>query len=185
MKLLKLKKVRDGRFLKGYELTYLNKDKKEKVYQLVSRNELEKPEDLGSKIAGVAIVARHKTQDKLLLLKEFRMAVNKTIVNVVSGMIDKDETIEDAVKRELFEETGLTNITINRILPPAFSAVGMSDEKVVVVYADVDGEFEDNSSANESIKPKFYSKDEVRELLETEEFASRTQIICDNWVNGF
>ena len=184
MKLESLSKIRDGKYLKGYELTYLNKAGKKKVYELISRNELQSPEDLGSKIAGVAIIARHKSKDKLLLLKEFRMAVNKTIVNVVSGMIDAGETIEEAVKRELFEETGLTDITITRILRPAFSAVGMSDEKVVVVYADVDGEFEDNSSDNESIKPRFYSKEEVKHLLETEEFASRTQIICDNWING-
>ena len=51
-----------------------------------------------------------------------------------------------------------------------------------IIYSD--GEFEDNSSDNESIKPRFYSKEEVKHLLETEEFASRTQIICDNWING-
>lgn len=185
MKLLSLKKVKDGKYLKNYELTYLNKANKEKKYEMISRNELTSHLDLGQKVAGVAIVAKHKSQDKLLLLKEFRMAINKTVVNVVSGMIDKDEDIETCVKRELYEETGLTDVKILKILKPAYSAVGMSDEKVSVVFVEVDGEFEDNSSDNESLVPKFYSRDEVRSLLETEEFASRTQMICELWLNQF
>lgn len=184
MKLLGIKKVKDGKFIKNYELTYLNKIGKEKKYEVISRNELATPSDLGNKIAGVAIVATHKAEDKILLLKEFRMAINKEIINVVSGMIDKDETIEECIKRELYEETGLTDIIIKNILKPAYSAVGMSDEKVVVAFVEVDGKFQDNSSINESIKPKFYSKEEVKELLEKEEFASRTQIICSLWANS-
>lgn len=184
MKLLNLKKVRDGKFLKNYELTYLNKAGKEKKYEMISRNNLNDVSDLGQKLAGVAIVATHKSEDKLLLLKEFRMAINKEIINVVSGMIDSNETIEDCIKRELYEETGLTDITIKRILKPAYSAVGMSDEKVAVAYVEVDGEFKDNSSDNEALKPKFYSREEVAYLLENEEFASRTQIICDMWLNS-
>lgn len=185
MKLLSLRKVKDGRFLKNYELVYLNKANKEKKYELVSRNELTDPSELGVKLAGVAIIAKHKSQDKLLLLKEFRMAINKTIVNVVSGMIDPNEDIEACIKRELYEETGITEVKILNILKPAYSAVGMSDEKVSIAFVEVDGEFSDNSSDNESLAPKFYSRQEVKELLKTEEFASRTQIICELWLNQF
>ena len=40
MKFLNLKKVKDGKYLKNYELTYLNKKGKEKVYEIVSRHEI-------------------------------------------------------------------------------------------------------------------------------------------------
>ena len=40
MKLLRLQKVKDGKYLKNYELTYLNKKGKEKVYEIVSRNDI-------------------------------------------------------------------------------------------------------------------------------------------------
>ena len=40
MKLLSLKKVHDGRYLKNYELTYENKAGRNKVYEIVSRKEL-------------------------------------------------------------------------------------------------------------------------------------------------
>lgn len=186
MKLLEIKKIRDGKYLKGYELTYLNKVDKEKKYELISRSELSKPEDLGKKVTGVAIIVTHKSTDSILLLKEFRMAINKSIINVVSGMIDTNETVEDCIRRELKEETGLTDITIKSILPPAYSAVGMSDEKVIIAFVEVDGPIKLNTegtSANESIKPKFYTRDEVRKLFKEEEFASRTQIICNLWLN--
>ena len=64
MKLIKLEKVRNGKYLKNYELTYQNKAGKEKKYEIVSRKELENAEDLGRQISGVSIIAFR--QDKLL-----------------------------------------------------------------------------------------------------------------------
>ena len=75
MKLLRLEKVKDGRYLKNYELTYLNKAGKEKTYEIVSRRELKEVSDLGKNPSGISIVAT--CGDKLLLLKEFRMGITK------------------------------------------------------------------------------------------------------------
>ena len=37
MKLIRFEKVRDGKYLKNYALTYHNKSGKEKVYEIISR----------------------------------------------------------------------------------------------------------------------------------------------------
>lgn len=75
MKFLGMKKVRDGKYLKNYELSYENKAGKLKTYEIVSRKELEDVQDLGRRASGVSIVA---FQDgKMLLLREFRMSINK------------------------------------------------------------------------------------------------------------
>ena len=116
MKLIKLEKVRNGKYLKNYELTYQNKAGKEKKYEIVSRKELENAEDLGRQISGVSIIAFR--QDKLLLLKEFRMSVNREIYNLCAGMLEDGEAIEDCIRRELYEETGLLVKRIRKILPP-------------------------------------------------------------------
>lgn len=176
MKLIAFQKVKDGTYLKNYELTYLNKAGREKKYEMVSRRNLSSMEELGQKASGVSIVAYR--EDKLLLLKEFRMSINKEIYNLCAGMIEKDETIEECIRRELYEETGLLVKKIIDILPPSYSAVGISDMKTYIAFIEAEGELEDHTSENESIQAKFYTKEEVREMLKTEEFSSRSQTIA-------
>lgn len=57
MKLIQMAKVREGRYLKNYELTYENKAGKEKVYEIVSFRNLNKAEELGERVTGLSIVA--------------------------------------------------------------------------------------------------------------------------------
>lgn len=175
MKFIKLEKVKDGKYLKNYEITYLNKAGKEKTYEMVSRKELADETDIGKRVSGVSIVAFHG--DKLLLLREFRMSVNKTIFNLCAGMIEEGESIEECIRRELYEETGLSVTNFRAILPPSYAAVGISDMKTYIAIVDAEGEFSDHTSDNEMIQAGFYSREEVAELLKTEEFSSRSQIV--------
>ncbi|MBD5508474.1 MAG: NUDIX hydrolase [Lachnospiraceae bacterium] len=174
MKLLHMEKVKDGRYLKNYELTYLNKAGREKKYEIVSRSDISGPEALGQKVSGVSIVAYY--EDKMLLLKEFRMGVNRDIYNLCAGMLEAGESLEECIQRELYEETGLSLKKILTILPPSFAAVAFSDVKTQIAFVEAEGDFEDHTSENEQISAKFYTKEEVKELLETEEFSSRAQI---------
>ena len=174
MEFIKLEKVKDGKYLKNYELTYLNKAGREKKFEIVSRKELKTTQDLGKSASGVSIVAT--CQGKLLLLHEFRMGVNKHIYNLCAGMMEEGESIEECIERELFEETGLKVKKIRTILPPSYAAVAISDVKTYIAFAEVEGEMSDHTSDNEDIKAAFYSRDEVKKLLETEEFSSRAQM---------
>ncbi len=174
MELLKMEKVKDGRYLKNYELTYRNKAGKEKKYEIVSRNDIAGPHMIGEKVSGVSIVAYY--EDKILLLREFRMGVNRLIYNLCAGMIEEGESLEECIQRELYEETGLSVKKIRNILPPSFAAVAFSDVKTQIAFVDVEGSFEDHTSENEQINAGFYTKEEVHDLLETEEFSSRAQI---------
>lgn len=182
MKLIRMEKVRDGKYLKNYELIYENKAGKEKKYEIISRKNLNTAEDLGKHSSGVSIVATK--EDKFLLLHEFRMGVNKKIYNLCAGMQEADETIEECISRELYEETGLTLKTIKRILPPSYAAVAISDTKTHIAFVEVVGEIEDHSSANEEIDACFYTKEEVKELLQTSEFSSRAQMAAFYFAYG-
>ncbi len=175
MKIIKMEKVKDGKYLKNYELTYLNKAGREKKYEIVSRKELGSVEDIGSNVSGLSIVA--VKEGKLLLLKEFRMGINKSIYNLCAGMLEVGETVEECIARELFEETGLGVKRIVNILPASYAAVAISDMKTHIVFVEAQGQFEDHSSDNEMIEAGFYTKAEVEQLLKTEEFSSRAQVI--------
>lgn len=182
MELIRMEKVKDGAYLKNYELTYLNKAGREKKYEIVSRKELSCPEDIGRGVSGVSIVAYR--DGKMLLLREFRMSVNKEIYNLCAGMLEEGETIEECIQRELYEETGLRVKKILKILPPSYSAVGISDTKTYIAFVEAEGDFEDHTSDNERITADFYTPDRIRLLLETEEFSSRSQIAAYLFANG-
>lgn len=174
MEFLKLEKVKDGNYLKNYEITYRNKAGREKKYEIVSRRELSNIEDVGGKPSGVSIVAT--CQNRLLLLHEFRMGVNRYVYNLCAGMLEANETIQECIARELYEETGLHVKRIKKILPPSFAAVAISDTTTYIAFVEVEGNFEDHTSENEQIDAKFYTPEEVAKLLETESFSSRAQM---------
>lgn len=174
MKFLGMRKVRDGKYLKGYELDYLNKDGVEKTYEMVSFRELENEGELGKAVNGISIVAF--MDGKMLLLKEFRMGVNRFIYNLCAGMLEKGETIDECITRELYEETGLKLERIIKILPPSFAAVSISDVKNQIAFVEVSGELSDHTSPNEEIEPCFYTREEMTELLECAEFSTRAQL---------
>jgi len=182
MKLINYEQIKDGKYLKNYELTYLNKNSHEKKYEIVSRNTIKSIDDIGNHSNGVSIIAT--MDDKMLLLKEFRMGVNRYVYNLCAGMLEEGETLEECVARELYEETGLELLEITQILRPSFAAVAISDVKTHTVFAKVTGTFEDHTSENEMIQPGFYSKDEIKRLLEVAEFSSRSQIAAYYFANS-
>lgn len=182
MKFLGLKKVREGKYLKNYELSYENKAGKLKTYEIVSRKELNAPEDLGRHVSGVSVVAFQG--DRMLLLREFRLSINREIFNLCAGMTEAGESIEQCIRRELYEETGLRVKRLIALLPPSFSAVGFSDTRTHIAFVEAEGEFADHTSDNEQIRARFYTRQEVRELLRTEEFSSRSQIAAFYFAAG-
>lgn len=182
MKFLGLKKVRDGRYLKYYELSYENKAGRLKTYEIVSRKELSSPEDLGERACGVSIVAFQ--EDRMLLLREFRLSINREIFNLCAGMLEAEECIEQCIRRELYEETGLEVKRMIALLPPSFSAVGFSDTKTYIAFVETQGNIADHTSENEQIQARFYTREEVKALLQTAEFSSRSQIAAYCFASG-
>ena len=55
MKLIQMAKVREGRYLKNYELTYENKAGKEKVYEIYKSIKFEKHETIEFFISGCSL----------------------------------------------------------------------------------------------------------------------------------
>ena len=175
MKLLSMNEIDGGRYLHRYELVYENRAGREKHYEIVSRRAITSPEELGRVSSGISMIV---TQNgRMLLLKEFRMAINCSVYNLCAGMMNEGESIEDCVKRELFEETGLKVKEIKKILPASYAAVAISDIMTNIVYVEAEGEISgEYASANEEIQAAFYDADELMTMLETEAFSSRSQL---------
>ena len=54
----------------------------------------------------VLVVAREKKSGKFLLVRQFRPTIEQETIEFPAGHIDPGETPEEAVRRELLEETG-------------------------------------------------------------------------------
>ena len=183
MNLEKIEKKAEGRFITRYDLTYRLKDGQEKVYEIISRDK--SLSDLAGlqKAApdSVVMILTDPTGEKLLLNREFRMAVGDWIYSFPAGLIDPGETPEEAAARELREETGLTLRSITDMLGNSYSAIGFSNELNFCVFGVAEGAFQESTSLEEEIEPCWVTKEQVRALLRTEKFAEWTLTYCYAW----
>ena len=185
MKLLDLKQIHKGKFLSYYVASFINKDGNVKEYEFISRDSNLTKDKFGSNVpAGVGLVALNKTKDKVLLQSEFRLATNHFVYNFPAGLIDKGETVEEAAERELKEETGLSLVEIQDVLPPSYASQGTSDELMQLVVCTCQGEIKESIFADEEIKAKWFTKEEVKTLFLKKAFMSvRTQMFLYMWIN--
>ena len=185
MKLLKLERIHKGKFLSYYVADYLNKDGNIKQYEFISRDSNLTIENFGkNQPAGVGMVVFSKDKNKVLLESEFRLATNHFVYNFPAGLIDKGETASEAAKRELKEETGLDMIHLDVVLPPSYASQGTSDELMQIVVCEAEGEIKESCFADEEINTRWYTKDEIKTLINQGAYMSvRTQMFLWQWIN--
>lgn len=183
MKFQNIEKRDSGKFITRYDVTYVTEEKREKVYEMISRNpDIGSYEELhGNEPDAVVIVVTDETGEKILLNREFRLAPGVWVYNFPAGLIDEGETPETAAKRELWEETGLELWEVEDVLGTSYSAVGFSNEINVCVVGKARGEIRSSTSDVEEIEAGWFTREEIRELLKTERFAGRTQAYCYMW----
>ena len=154
-----------------------------KIYEMISRDpEIKNKDDLNNKTTDAVIMIIHdKTEERILLNFEYRMAVGEWVYNFPAGLIDEGENVSEAAERELREETGLKLTDIKEFWKESYSAVGFSNEKGSVVIGTAEGTIQKSDSEAEVIKAEWYTKEEVRKLLSEYRFAARTQAYCALW----
>ena len=113
MRFDKIEKVHEGAFIDRYNVSYTTQDQRKKVYEIISRNkDLKTLEDLHNPHTdGVVIIMTDAGGEKILLNKEFRMAVGECVYNFPAGLIDSGETPKEAAARELRECRSWMRIT--------------------------------------------------------------------------
>jgi ADP-ribose pyrophosphatase len=167
MKIKSIKKITDLRHLNLFSIQYLDQNNKNKNWIFASRSSSPNPlEKTGSIPDAVVVVAFHEIERKLVLIKEYRVALGGYQHGFPAGLVDKGETIEETAKRELLEETGLSMSRIIKISPPVFSSSGMTDEAVSLVFAECQGSPSNRfNEASEDIETVMVSEEEALALM--------------------
>ena len=182
-------KKASGKYLSFYNLVYENKLGKKKVYEMVSHNEIELGNSsiLSDSVPRAVVIIPLSTDRQMVCLnKEYRLAVNALTYNTVAGLIEYGESVEDAARRELKEETGLDLVEIIDVLPPCYSAVGISNERTICIFCTASGVLSSvNAGDDEEIEPIWVSKEEYSRLVsEGVNMAARTQMFGYMWLHS-
>ena len=86
----------------------------------------------------VSIIATTR-KNEIILVKQFREAIGKYVIEFPAGLIDKGETVTNAALRELKEETGEIAFANNcSIDGPYTKSPGLSNEISYVAYVNID-----------------------------------------------
>jgi ADP-ribose pyrophosphatase len=116
------------------------------------------------------IVPYHRRENKLVVIREYRIPVGDYLYGFPAGLLDPDEELAATASRELCEETGLTLKKIYRHSPAVFSSAGVTDETIVMVFAEVEGTPSVHHNADsEEIEVFLMDREQVRDLLQRDE----------------
>lgn len=180
MKLIDVVQLSDSKFLSMYKLKLINKKGKPKDYYVASRRKRNALTCVTGKhdiCDGVMILAITE-DDEIIILRQYRPAIGDYLYELPAGMIDENEDIETAARRELFEETGLKAKTYEMILKPSYSSVGISDETTAVVKMDVYGDpTTENLEDDEEIEIIKIKKSEAKEFVKNNNFSIKAGLI--------
>ncbi len=165
-------------YLTPVTIDYLDKKGNKRIWEIVTRGDLDRVKDelLNKEIYsdGVQIVGYNKENKTVVLVKEFRISVNKYVYTMPAGLANDDEHYFETAKREFYEETGL-EIKPIRFDKPKYTTLGLTDERVATVYGEYSGTIStEHQEDNELIEPVIVNREKAIEILENEEVTIRT-----------
>lgn len=138
----------------------------------------------------VAVLLYDPDLDKVALIEQFRVGAlqgdhSPWLLELVAGLIDKDETPEQVIHREAMEEAG---VTINALVPITeyYSSPGGSNEYIYVYCGKADlsqaGGVFGLEEEGEDIKVHVLTFDECWEKLIVGEFRNAHTTIAVQWL---
>ena len=105
----------------------------------------------------VPILRNEGEPPRLVLIREFRVPVGDYVVGLPAGLIEPGEEIDEAIRREMREETGLEVTAVKRVSQPLYSSSGLTDEAAAIAYIDVRG--------HDGAKPSPEASEDIEVLL--------------------
>jgi ADP-ribose pyrophosphatase len=186
MKIIDSTVVNKSKFVTVVAVRYEDRKGNPKNWHMVTRSdppkcitrEIQRPD-------AAIIVPYHRLEDKLVVIKEFRIPVGDYQYGFPAGLLDPGEHLAAATGRELHEETGLDLVRIYRHSPAIFSSAGITDEAIAMVFVEVEGiPGTHHNEDSEDIEVFLMDRDGVRELLQRRDivFGARAWLVMDAFV---
>jgi ADP-ribose pyrophosphatase len=186
MKIIDSSVVNKSKFVTVVAVTYEDQKGNRKRWHMVSRGD--PPKCISGSVQrpdATIIVPYHREEDKLAVIREFRVPVGGYQYGFPAGLLDPGEDLAVAASRELHEETGLDLVRVCRQSPAIFSSAGITDEAIAMVFAEVSGTPGTHlNEDSEDIEIFLMDQDDVRDLLKQQNivFGARAWLVMDAFV---
>ena len=114
---------------------------------------------------GAAAVLALTGEDEVVLVRQYRYAVDEFLWEVPAGTLASGETPDETARREFLEETGFYPHRLEK-LAELFAAPGFTDERLHLFMASELEEQAPCPDEDEAIEVGVFSLEEVRVMLE-------------------
>ena len=125
------------------ETEYKDRNNNTKTWSFIRRN---------NETKAVVIIPRTAQTGDLILIRQYRIPLGGYAIEFPAGLIDKNESIEQAAIRELIEETGYKG-DVHSVSPPLCTSAGLASEIVYLATVQCEEEcsFKPKPDASEVI----------------------------------
>ncbi len=96
MEILGKKTLWKGKFMSAVEITYRDARGHVRTWEALER--------VG--VGGIVVMIAVTPSGNVILERQFRPPMGRDVIELPAGLVEPDESMEDAAKRELIEETG-------------------------------------------------------------------------------
>ncbi|XP_052120585.1 ADP-sugar pyrophosphatase [Frankliniella occidentalis] len=175
-----------GDWLELSQRTYVDPDGASRVWEGCSRLN----RTPGSRIDNVMVIAWYRRMlhyDCVVLVKQFRPALNAHTIEVPSGLVLENETHEQSAERELLECTGFLG-TSRKVGPILAADPSMSGSSLRIVTVEVNGDEPGNNFINARAAGERHKVPilvPVSELLEKLRAFAQAGFIIDSRIDAF
>jgi 8-oxo-dGTP pyrophosphatase MutT (NUDIX family) len=116
---------------------------------------------------------------RILLVRQYRHALGEVCIELPGGCVDyTDKTYEDAIARELLEETGYSFLSFDYL--GRISANPSTNNNLMHMFLARGGKKikEQQLDGNEEIEVEFYSIEEVKQMLKENKIVQAMHVTC-------
>jgi ADP-ribose pyrophosphatase len=124
MKVVNRTSLWKGKFLETILISYIDRNGVLRDWEAIDR--------INAK--GVAVIIPITEQNELILIKQYRPALNKYVIELPAGLVEDDEDYMATGRRELIEETGYSSSDLT-LLTEGVISTGINTEEWRVVIA--------------------------------------------------
>lgn len=182
-----IRQIETLKYLKAFEIDYLDKKGSLKKWELVSRHGEDRLKDEINNGAlysdGAMIFATNRDKTHVVMLKEFRVSAGHYVYMLPAGLSDSGESLKVTSKREFKEETGLDFEYVSHS-KPRFVSVGIVNERIEIAYGFYSGNVSDAfQSDEEDAEVVFVDREMAKSLLASEDVSVRSALLLEHFFN--